>query len=161
MPEVGFVDRPVAVSLLKVQRETSALSRRVLLLALVALAALAGLLITSPAAASQAVALFGPDLTRLLRGMAGIKATAAIMLVAVTYWRLASTISPAKFAIYALACAAMAAGPGLMWDMAHLKVGALLLHGGLFVDAVVLWRDPDLATRLQTEIARRRARLRS
>jgi hypothetical protein len=162
MPDVGIIDRASAVSLQQDTRpQPSAHLRRGLLLAIVAIAAVAGFLVTSPATACQAVAEAGPDLTRLLRAMAGIKAMAAIGVVGVLYWRLASPVSRARLATYALAACAMAAGPGLIWGMVHVGLGALLLHGGLFIGVVVLWRDPAMAARLSAEIARRRARLRA
>jgi hypothetical protein len=160
MPDIGTVDRAsIAPMHQAAPPKTTVLAQRGLLIAVVAIAAIGGVLVTSPAAVSNAVAQSGPDLTRLLRAMAGIKAMAAIGVVGVLYWRLASPVSRARLAGYALAACAMAAGPGLIWGMVHVGLGALLLHGGLLVGVVVLWRDPAMAVRLSAEIARRRARL--
>jgi hypothetical protein len=162
MPDMGYLDLPrVASKPPDVRRAMPISSRRALLAVIVGGAAIVGFLATSPEAASQAAAQAGPGLTRLLRAMAGIKAMAAISLVATVYWRLAAPIGPARFIVYALTCGTMAAGPGLIWDMAHLKLGAVLLHGGLFASVLLLWRDPNMITRLEAEIARRRARLRT
>ncbi len=55
----------------------------------------------------------------------------------------------------------MAAGPVLIWDMAHIRSGALLLHAGLLAGGLLLWRDPVVGARLGAIVARRRAMLRA
>ena len=130
------------------------------LMAITLLAAAAGALATSSGDAAQAITGAGADLTRLLRAMAAMKAMAAAGLVAAVLWRLAWPASGARLAAYAIACAAMAAGPGLIWGMAHVRLGALLLHGGLFATVVMLWRDPAMEARLSEVIERRRMALR-
>jgi hypothetical protein len=68
------------------------------------------------------------------------------------------SVSPARWiAGYAMAAAAMAAGPGLIWNMVHIGLGALFLHAGLVATLVMLWRDPAVAQRLSAAIAARRA----
>jgi hypothetical protein len=54
----------------------------------------------------------------------------------------------------------MAAGPVLIWDMAHVGIGAALLHGGLLAMVLLLWRDAAVGARLSAIIATRRAALR-
>ncbi len=162
MPDGGYVADLVQTAPQGVAEPASAIRRRrAWLVAVVAIGSLAGFAVTERSATSQAIALASPELTRLLRAMAGMKAMAAIGLVGLVYWRLASPVGRGKLALYALSCSVMAAGPGLIWGMAHLKLGALLLHAGLVVVAILLWRDPAMATRLEAEIARRRARLRA
>jgi hypothetical protein len=51
----------------------------------------------------------------------------------------------------------MAAGPGLIWQMAYVRTGALLLHAGLFAALILLWRDPAMGARLGAMVAARRA----
>jgi hypothetical protein len=109
---------------------------------------------------SDAVAQAGPDLTRLLRAMAAIKALAAAAAIAAVLWRLGSPATLPWLAGYALAGAAMAAGPLLVWSLAHVALGALLLHGGLLATLLLLWRDPAVAARLAALVATRRTRLR-
>jgi len=128
---------------------------RGLVLSATVAAAVAGALYTEPVAAARALANAGPDLTRLLRAMAAIKAAMALAVLAAVSWRLASPAGPARLAAYALACAAMAAGPGLIWDMAHLVAGAGLLHAGLIAALVLLWRDPAVGARLERDVFRR------
>ena len=135
-----------------------ALGRAVLLGALLGGAA-AGLLITAAPAQEAAVATAGADLTRLLRAMAAIKALMAAAAVAAVFWRAAVPMGVARLGACAAACAAMAAGPGLIWTMAHVGLGALLLHGGLVAAIVLLWRDPAVSARLAEIVKARRAAL--
>ena len=129
----------------------------VLLVALVAAAA--GFMATDPQTVARAVAL-DPELAWLLRAMAVLKMAAAAAVTAGIAWRLGSAATPVWLAGYALALAATWAGPGLIWDMAHLRLGALLLHGGLAGALVLLWRDPVAGARLGTIIEARRRVLR-
>ena len=132
---------------------------RVLLLAVVAVSALAGFAATGQHAAAQAVSDAGPELTHLLRAMAGLKMLFAAAAVGAIAWRLAVPAGWVRLAGYGLASACMAAGPGLIWDMAHVRLGALLLHGGLLAGVLLLWRDPATSIRLHRTIATRRSRL--
>ncbi len=141
-------------------RPGSAARRRTLLVGITLAAAAAGALATSAPAATHAITDAGADLTRLLRAMAAMKTLAAAALCWTVLWRLALPASASRLAAYALACAAMAAGPGLIWSMAHVKLGALFLHAGLLVTVVMLWRDPAMGTRLGAVIERRRYALR-
>jgi len=132
-----------------------------LILVLVACAAIAAsAALTGSAASSRAVAEAGPDLTRLLRAMAGIKMLLAGLAAVAVYWRLGAATGVLRLASYAAACGAMAAGPALIWDMAHVGAGALLLHGGLLATILLLWRDPGTAAVLDRAIATRRSALR-
>ncbi len=131
-------------------------ARAVVALAFVA-AALAGFLATDGGTAAHAVEHAGGDLTRLLRAMAAIKAAMAVGVMAAVVWRL-STPAPTPWLVgYTFAGAVMASGPGLIWDMAYLGTGALLLHGGLAACAILLWKDPAVGSRLAAMIATRRA----
>ena len=134
---------------------SSALACRALVLAAIGIATIAGLTATDAAVADRAARLDGEGLTRLLRGMAALKAMMAIGVAAGVIWRLGSPVSPARLASYTVACAAMAAGPGLIWNIADLGVGAALLHAGLIAGLVLLWRDPETGRRLSRLVARR------
>jgi hypothetical protein len=101
-----------------------------------------------------------PALARLLRAMAAIKLLLAACAGAAVLWRLAAPVRPAWLAAYAAAAGAMAAGPALIWSLAHIGLGALLLHGGLLASILLLWRDPATGLRLERAIAARKARLR-
>ena len=118
----------------------------------------AGWGLTRTGAAELAVAAAGPELTRLLRAMAGIKLLLAAGAAAAVWWRLGMGVGRGWLAGYAVAGAAMAAGPGLIWQMAHAGAGALLLHGGLAATVVLLWRDPGTVARLEMTMRRRGSR---
>ena len=136
------------------RRAAGAARLRGLLILGVVLAAAGGLAVPGNGAA----ALLDPELTRLLRAMAALKALAAAGAIAAVLWRLGAPVTLLRFAGYVLACAAMAAGPGLIWQMAHVAGGALLLHGGLLAAIVLLWRDPAVGARLAERLTARRAR---
>jgi hypothetical protein len=92
--------------------------------------------------------------------MALIKLSMAAVAGAAVLWRLsAAPIRAGWFTAYAVACAAMAAGPGLIWHMDAVRTGAALLHGGLLAAVILVWRDAAVAARLAEIIAARRARL--
>ena len=130
-----------------------------LLVAVVCAALAGGLLING--GSQHVVAQAGPELTRLLRAMAAIKVMMALAATTVVLWRLQSPISAGRFSLYALATAGMAAGPGLIWTMAHVASGAFVLHAGLIASVLLLWRDPEVGRRLEVLVARKRAALRS
>jgi hypothetical protein len=130
---------------------------RGLVLAAVTAAAAATALAIDPAAAGRAAAQAGPGLTRLLRGMAAIKALMALGALGAVFWRLATPAPAAWVLAYAFTGAAMAAGPGLIWAIAPLGAGAALLHAGLAATLILLWRDPAVSRRLSSLIAARRA----
>jgi hypothetical protein len=137
----------------------SPLAARTLLAGIVVAACVAGFMVTGTVAAAHAAGLAGADLTRLLRAMAAIKALAALAVTGAVLWRLGAAAAPGWLAAYTLACSAMAVAPGLIWDMAHVGAGALLLHGGLLAALLLLWRDPVAAARLSAIVQRRRTGL--
>ena len=157
MPDIGYlpeIQPDVAL------RRGWMSGRAVLVGAIVAGAALAALA-TPAGEAARAAQAAGPELTRLLRAMVGLKLLFAAGLLAAAYWRLAALASTWRLASYAVAGAAMAAGPVLTWEMAHVRLGALPLHGGLLAGVLLLWRDPAVGARLGTMVARRRAIIRA
>ena len=56
-------------------------------------------------------------------------------------WRLRYPVRPALAAGYLVSLGAMAAGPGLIWSMAHVVLGAVVLHASLLAYAVMFLRD--------------------
>jgi hypothetical protein len=119
--------------------------RRASLVGAVLAAGVCGYLATGTVAEAQSIQAAGPELTRLLRGMALIKALIAAIMAVAVFWRLQFPIPPVPLAAYITACAAMAAGPFLVWDMAHIIAGAVLLHAGLLAAVLLGWRD-DVAS---------------
>jgi hypothetical protein len=126
------------------------------LLAVIAVAVIAGAFATASQASHLAMVHDGAALTRLMRFMAVIKACMAVVVSAVVLWRLGAAITLPWFMGYASGCAAMAAGPGLIWGMAHIGLGALLLHGGLLISILLVWRDPAVSVLLANRVAARR-----
>jgi len=135
-----------------------ATARAVFAVALVAALGV-GLLATGTQDSAHAVAAAGPELTRLLRAMAAIKSVMAASAAAAVWWRLGMPVGPARLVAYALSGAAMASGPAIIWMMAHVGFGALLLHGGLAAAILLLWRDPAVGARLGVLVAARRRAL--
>ena len=101
----------------------------------------AGYFATTDAASAQAVADAGAELTRLLRAMALLKLLLVVGAAWLVDWRLRFPAHPALAGAYLASLAAMASGPGLVWGMAQVVPGAVLLHGGLAVMLVLFWRD--------------------
>jgi len=134
---------------------------RALLVLVTAVSVAAGLLATGTEASASATALAGGELTHLLRAMALLKVVMAAGMAAAVLWRFGSPVRLVWWAAYAVTCAGMAAGPGLIWQMAYVRSGALLLHAGLFAALILLWRDPAVGARLSTMVAARRAVLRA
>ena len=130
---------------------------KTLLLAVVALAIAGAMLVTDGATTAQVIASAGGDWANLLRAMAVLKLVFAGAATAAVLWRLGAPISATRWGGYALAAAASWAGPGLIWGLAHILLGTVLLHGGLIATAVLVWRDPATRARLSDIIARRRA----
>ncbi|MEM1106428.1 MAG: hypothetical protein AAGH87_08555 [Pseudomonadota bacterium] len=134
-------------------------------LVLASLAAGAGLaaLAISPGASVAAIEAAGPELTRLLRGMAMIKAVLAGALLAGIHWRMAAPISALGLSVYSAAALALGAGFVMTWSLALPGAGAALLHLGLFGGLIWLARDPAVGQRLQLGLlsrTNRRARRR-
>ena len=136
------------------------MSNRLVLLLIVCGAGIAGFLLGGAGSASHTIASADPSFIRLMRGMTMLKMTMAACATAAVLWRLRSPAPLRWFAAYGLACAVMWTGPGLIWDMAYIRTGALALHGGLLAALVLIWRDPAVANRLAGIIASRRASLR-
>ncbi len=157
MPDIGF--SPEIQSDIAPRR--GGMARRAALASAIVAGVVLAALATPAGEAARAAQVAGPELTRLLRAMAGLKMMFAAGLLAATYWRLALPASTWRLACYAAAGAAMAAGPVLIWDMVHIRFGALLLHGGLLATALLLWRDPAVGARLVALVTRRRAILRA
>ena len=83
----------------------------------------------------------GSDLVLLMRFMAGLKAAMALGVVALVAWRMGAPVGRGTGVAYVLAAAAMAAGPGLIWNMQDVAYGAMAVHGGLSAIMLIAWRD--------------------
>lgn len=101
-----------------------------------------------------------PELMNLLRAMAVLKVAFVAAAAGSILWRLQAPIRPAWLLAYAATCAAMAAGPILIWFSSHIVMASVLLHGGVAGAAVLLWRDGGTADLLRATVFRRRSALR-
>ena len=145
---------PVAASP-AAQLAASSRPLRVVLLVAVALAvALAHLLGQGEAAVRAAAA--DPELTRLLRGMAALKAGLALSAVCLVAWRLGYPAGTRLVVGLVAAAASMAAGPVLIWHVAPVAAAALLFHAGLGLLLVLCLTDRSGAQELCAAASRRR-----
>ena len=114
---------------------------RMLLLALAAASAVIGFGVTAGAEALRAVTDAGPELVRLLRLMTVLKSVLGLGALALVSLRFRFPVEPRTAFGYLAGGALMAAGPGVMWNMAHIGWGALLFHSGLAVLFILAWMD--------------------
>jgi hypothetical protein len=94
-------------------------------------------------AASTAAAAADPELARLLRAMALIKASMAAAAAWLADRLLRCPLGPGLAAALVAAVALMAAAPVLMWHVAHVGTGALLFHAGMIALLVLGWRPAE------------------
>ena len=89
------------------------------------------------------------ELAHLLRMMAALK----LLMVAggawFVDWRLRSPASAGRAAAYLGSLGLMAMGPGLIWNLSHVALGAGLLHGGTALLVVLAYRDEGIRLRLR------------
>ena len=82
-----------------------------------------------------------PELLVLLRFMAVVKAAMALGAAVLVAWRLGWPVRIAMVLGYVVATSSMAGGAGLIWQLGHVGVGAVLVHGGLAALIAVGWLD--------------------
>lgn len=82
-----------------------------------------------------------PELAMLLRFMAVVKAAMAMAAAMLVAWRLGQPVRPAVAVGYIVAVSSMAAGTGLIWQLQHVAMGAVMVHGGLVTLAALGWMD--------------------
>jgi len=80
-------------------------------------------------------------LSRLLRGMAVIKAVIAIAAAGAVFWRVGLPISAKFAASYVISAWVMAGSAMLIWQLSYLPPAAVLFHVGALSMLVVGWRD--------------------
>jgi hypothetical protein len=142
----SFPPGPLAASPATVPRQRAAARpavRRAALAVSVLLAVAVAHLAADGAASAGAVAA-DPELARLLRAMALIKASMA----AAAVWLadrllLRCSLGPGLAAGLVSTVALMAAAPVLMWHVAHVGTGALLFHAGMVALLVLGWRPTE------------------
>ena len=125
--------------------------RRVLLLA----AAAGSVLAAAQWAPTSTLPEADPGLTRLLRGMALLKAPLVVGALAAVFWRLGWPAPPGIAAAYAAGTVAMAATWVWIWQLVHIGAAALLFHAGI---ALLLVAGIFDARRRTVDSAQRRVR---
>jgi hypothetical protein len=88
------------------------------------------------------------ELAMLLRFMAAVKAVMALAALGVTTWRLGHPSTPAVALVYLAAVSLVGAAPGVIWQLAHVGLGAALFHAGLLLFCCALFADRGAATQL-------------
>ncbi len=126
--------------------------------AAIVFAVLAGA-VTGWAIGMQAAPASDLELMHLLRAMAILKLAFVAVAAGSILWRLQAPVSAGWLALYAATCAAMAAGPALIWFSSHIILASILLHAGLAASMLLLWHDGVTADLLRAAVARRRTRL--
>jgi hypothetical protein len=124
---------------------STALWRSVLIGGCLGAAAL-GVLAGDPTAYLQS----DPDLARVLRGMALIKAALVLLAISAIFWRCSWSLSRGPAAGYVLGVLPMAFATAMIWQLTHLAAAAGLFHLGLFLllgAAYLDHRGPERAAR--------------
>lgn len=142
--------RIVAGTPFRADRTAPSLSYRAVLVAVVAAAAVAGFAVAGGDAAASALQAADVELTRLLRMMALLKLAIVAGAAWLVDWRLRQPPIGAPIAVaYLASLGLMAVGPGLIWHLTHLVLGAVLLHAGIALLIVLACKDEDLRFRLR------------
>lgn len=118
-------------------RRSSPLASRTLLVA----GGVAAIGLAAFLAAAEAPTARDPDLARLLRGMAMIKAVLTLAALGAVLWRLGHPISPGIRAVYLVGTWALAASTVLIAQLVLLPAAALALHAGEIAMLLAAWRD--------------------
>ncbi len=91
----------------------------------------------SPAAYLEA----DPDLARLLRGMALVKAAAVVVGLAAVYWRLGWRVRGWHTGAYLATAWILTGSTMLVWQLTWIPAAAVLFHAALIGLLVTGWRD--------------------
>jgi hypothetical protein len=135
-----FVSKPMPLSAISVVADVEVARPLVLRSALFlgcAGAVALGLWLGSP----QAFVAADPDLARLLRGMALIKASIVVATLSVVAWRLGHPVSPRLTAVYLGGAWAVALASTLIWQLTHVPLAALGFHGAELAMLVAAFGD--------------------
>lgn len=82
-----------------------------------------------------------PDLARLLRGMAALKALIALAAAGLVWWRLARPVAPAPAAMAIAAVATLFAGAAAIFQLSFILPVAVAFHAALAALGVLALRD--------------------
>ncbi len=114
-------------------------------------ALLAGLVAVMVAAAAlanaSAYSAVEPELARLLRGMAVIKAGIALVAVALSLWRFGQPVSSPAAVGYLVGVWSLAGAAVFIWYLSFIAGAAIIFHLGLFGLLALVWREGRFAPR--------------
>jgi hypothetical protein len=96
----------------------------------------------------QALLTADPELARLRRGMAIIKAAIALAAVAAIFWRLRWSISFAAAAAYICGAWLVVGSSMFIWQLSYLVGAAAAFHVGAFAIVLAAFRDGKARQRL-------------
>jgi hypothetical protein len=82
-----------------------------------------------------------PDLVVLLRGIALIKATFALVALAAVLWRCGHALRPGHAVGYAAGCALMAGAAMSVWQLSSMGFASVAFHSGWIALFAVSWVD--------------------
>ncbi|WP_273452504.1 hypothetical protein [Nevskia ramosa] len=82
-----------------------------------------------------------PELARLLRGMAAIKAAIVVVTVAVLHWRFGRALSARLASLYLVGAWLISGASMMIWQLAQIPTAAFSFHLGAFVLLATAWRD--------------------
>lgn len=134
----------------RADRAAPAVPYRAALVAVVAAATVAGFALAGGDAAAGAPQAADTELTRLLRMMALLKLSIVAGAAWLVDWRLRQPpVGAPVAAAYLAGLGLMAVGPGLIWSLTHLVLGAVLLHAGIALLLILACKDEDLRFRLR------------
>jgi hypothetical protein len=93
------------------------------------------------------------DLMMLLRFMAAVKGLMALGLAAPMVWRVGHPVQPRFSVGYLFSGVLMCSSPGVIWQLQHVAVGALLFHGGLVLLVALAVLDDGVREQLANRVA--------
>lgn len=82
-----------------------------------------------------------PDLARLLRGMALVKAVIVVIALILLRWRFGQPLSSQLAGAYLAGAWLMAGASMMIWQLAEIPTAAFSFHLGAFVLLAAAWRD--------------------
>jgi hypothetical protein len=88
-----------------------------------------------------------PELGRLLRGMALIKAVIALAAIVAVTWRLGWPVSGRATGAYVLGAWLVAGSSMLIWQLTFIPAAAIAFHVGAFGIVIAAWRDDIIGQR--------------
>ena len=100
-----------------------------------------------------------PELARLLRGMALIKAALALAALAVIWWRYSRPLSNGLGTAYLIGATSMVFAAITVWQLSYLAFASILFHAGIFVSLGAAYLDTSgpAETRQQRPVWKQRA----